>query len=447
MNGQSLRLRQLEVERRAWASLATLWAVYHCAVFTVGRFEAFTAATIWGGGALVLALTALKLGRRLMSVPREAAVISLFLGWILAIGFGVADVDAYWYYVRRIVQAAVIVAALGAVIRNSGRMNPFWWSFLVVAVFNTGFVLASQGIQAFPAFRDIGRQAGLTDNANGLGFLCFLGILGSMALVGEPYSRIVRGASVSGAVLAFGGIALSGSRGAFLAFATAFFLWPILCLARSRRERWRSAAGTLLVGATLFGILQWLQGNMLLGRRVTAAAVQEEERRGGSRLDLAMAGLRLTAENPIRGVGPGQFATQSGLGQDAHNEWVELLATTGIPGFTLFMGMYYLPWRRLRRASARIRQPRDRYRVNFARLTLAVMILAGAVFRPNFTTIDTMFVLAIVTGMAYRSEARGRLATPREGPRPPDNAAAGRLEEAAITSRLSAAQVRPVVVR
>lgn len=79
------------------------------------------------------------------------------------------------------------------------------------------------------------------------------------------------------------------------------------------------------------------------------------EARGSSeaRKNLLKASIKITIQNPLVGVGPGQFAVaenddQKRLGrtrgawQVTHNSYTEVSSETGIPGLLLFAGSFFL---------------------------------------------------------------------------------------------------------
>ncbi len=364
--------------RRIWTKLSVWWAVYYTAILTVGRIEEWTQPVIWIGAPIVLAVTARSLASRLATMPSETARLGLFVAWVLLGGFVMTDSAAYWYYFRMILELVVVVAVLGAVVRNGGSLMPMWWAFIVVAVFNTIAVLVTGDVYLPGGIRDMQRQEGLAGNSNALGFFCFLGILGAMAVVGEIRRKATRAVCATGAFISFVGMILSGSRGAYLVFVLAITLWPVMCYSHGRRNAWKTAGATLAVCAVLYGVVQWIQTATLLGSRSTVEAAQIEEDQRGSRLQLAEAAVRLIGQYPIAGVGVGQFSIASGEGWEAHNEWLELAATTGVPGLLLFVSIYFSVWRRLARAVTGIRDPISSYRANIARLALIVLVVAGA---------------------------------------------------------------------
>jgi O-antigen ligase len=221
-----------------------------------------------------------------------------------------------------------------------------------------------------------------------------------MAIGGVTKAASMRVTCAVGAVVAFAGMVLAGSRGAYVAFVLTAVLWPFMCLKSSRRGAWRVGLATALTGTVLFATVSWVQENTTLGQR-SRRALAREDHSTEVRLELLRSGLATVRAEPLIGVGLGQFGAATGTGFYAHNEWLELAATTGVPGFLLFMGVYASAWSRLTGAAASASNPTRRYEMSMARLTLAALVVSGALFRPNFISIDTMFLLAMVVGTSY----------------------------------------------
>lgn len=390
----------LQPPLRELGALSVLWAVYFCAVLTVAWLTPGKQVIIWGGGVLVAVPTLAVLARRRGAVPREVLLLAGFLGWSLLGGFQVADWQGFLNYFKLGVELLLLVGLVGAVVRIGGRLRLFWWSFLAIAIFNTVAAIARGPLVISAASRVLVGTRGVTDNANAFAFLCLLGVLGALGIIGERVPNWVRAVAVAGAVVATLGIVAAGSRGAYLSLVLGIALWPIMCLKGRSRRRWVPIIATIVIGIVLYAGVEWIQASTNLGMR-TASSFARGDRATNDRLQLALMGVKIAAEHPLIGVGLGQFGLVSGTGMYAHNEWAELLSTTGVPGFLLLMGVYWSAWRRLSRALRKARDPIVRYRISFARMTLIILVVAGAVFRPNFTSVDTMFLLAVIVGVSW----------------------------------------------
>lgn len=159
------------------------------------------------------------------------------------------------------------------------------------------------------------------------------------------------------------GVVVSGSRGGLIAmmaqFVIGLLLFGVLLRRQPARERGsklvnlaRSLPATiallllLIVGVSV-GTL-WLGGDQLANRiedsRTEMSAAMDEARQGVSRRDIWRLTLKMFAENPITGVGMGAYSTAvpkyhdaSGrmTPQEAHNDYLEVLASGGVVAATL----------------------------------------------------------------------------------------------------------------
>ncbi|MGI6241169.1 MAG: O-antigen ligase family protein [Candidatus Omnitrophota bacterium] len=384
--------------------VATLWAIYFFCVFTFGRLEQWTRFIIWVGGGVVVLGTLFAKGLRRRDIPNEALFIVAFLGWSFLGWMQARDLQAYNSYFKLCFEMLMVVAFLGAIVRKNGSLNVFWWSFIATAIFNTVAPIMEGSFSIGGEAESVARTRGLLANPNALAFLCFLGVLGALALIGDKRSSPgVKVVAIAGSVVAFWGLIAAGSRGGYLAFTLAIILWPLMCVGSWKRRKWRSIFFVLATVVAMCYVSLWVQENTNLGKRVERAAAGEDGS-ANERHDLILVGLKITKDHPLIGVGLGQFGLVSKTGVYAHNEWIELLATTGIPGFLFFMSIYVSAWRRLKRTLKYTHDPIIRYRIKFAMMTLIILVVAGAVFRPNFLNVDTIFLIAMVVGISHWAE-------------------------------------------
>ncbi len=395
--------------QRYWHFLNALWAFYFLVVFSVGRYPELTQRITWGGAVVVGVLTAFAFLQHRYPLPREAWLLWAFTAWCLS---GLPSV-VYWPAFQRgfqlVIELAVVVSLLGIIIRYTGSVKWFYLAFIGSVFFNVLIGLRTVSWRGVAAGSDIAmeRDAGLTGNPNALGFYCFIGILSVMALFGETKSKWVRVGSLFCTLPAIYGLVSSASRGAFSVLMVSLILWPLMCL-RGRIRDWLGlAAAVTLIEALGFLFGQFVMKETYLGHRFESAW-QMEDSSSESRLELFVAALKVFAANPIKGVGLGQFRFLNGLDLNSHDEWGGLLSGTGAVGFLLFMSVYLSTWLRLTKVLKRASDKLLRYRVNFARMVVLLLTLAGAVFRTNFSCIDSFFLIAIAVGTAEWAEREVR---------------------------------------
>jgi O-antigen ligase len=278
-----------------------------------------------------------------------------------------------------------------------------------------GVVRVFQGSEPVSMERITGTEVvSRIDYANTIGFLCALGLLGLFACWGETKKLWWRAALVAGGAFALYGVVLSASRGAFATLMAIVLLWPPMCLVGASRFKIRAIFGAVAVLFLAYEAYQFIVQETYMGVRFLNAT-RMEDGSTQTRFDLVMVGLRLFAENPVFGCGLGQFGVASGTGLYAHNEVAEIAGTTGLPGLILYYSVYWLAWKRLTFSLRWLPDPRIRYRINFARLALLVLLISGALTRPNFFAQNTMFLLGMAVGMAHWAERTAR----RVGAGPP----------------------------
>lgn len=145
---------------------------------------------------------------------------------------------------------------------------------------------------------------------------------------------------------------LTGSRGGFLGFLASMGL---LCFKMARRPF--LVASVAVTGLVLFAMV--VPTN--LGQRLRASLDTDVQDSGVSastqaHLDLFKAGLGMIAENPVFGVGLGEFKQQSSVYYDvakeriAHNTYIQIAAESGVPALLTFLIFIGFTFRSLRQS-------------------------------------------------------------------------------------------------
>ena len=391
---------QAKIMRR-WTFLTMAWALYYFLAFTLGGIPAFMSQTIWGGAALVGLVTVPVFMRRVRvrDIPREGVHLILFLLWTLVGWFYVTDMALFMRFLKLVGMLVLIVIAVSIILRNSGGVKWFYLAYLGVAVFR---VLYGEGPVDMERIADT-RVVDRITSANAVGYSCVLGVVSVLGLMQELKSFWFRAGLLAAGGIALYGVILSASRGALVALMSAAFLWPLLCLVGSSRFKAKAMTVSILILIVSYGVFQFIIQDTYMGVRFTHAT-QLEDGSSQMRLELFMTGMKAFAQNPIFGLGLGQFGTITRTGQYAHNEFAEIIATTGLPGMLLYYPIYWLAWRRLTQALRRLPDPVLRYRINMTRMILLILLISGSLSRPVFITQDSMFLLGIVIGMAHWAE-------------------------------------------
>lgn len=186
------------------------------------------------------------------------------------------------------------------------------------------------------------------------------------------------------------GVVASGSRGGFVATAAV----AVAALFVFKRQRLQVFALTFGVAA-LLGL--WFVSDPSTSQRLLSAS----EDRGSGRADLWTIALRMTADNPVGGVGLNNFAvhaseytrqpgTLTGLihverEQETHNAYIGLLAETGAVGLALFLAFAIAALTLGVRAATRFDMAGERRSATLVRAIVVAQcgFLSAAFFLPN----------------------------------------------------------------
>lgn len=342
-------------------------------------------------------------GRAYLSWAPEISRVAA-LGWLTAAAAFLCGALVNARRERRLIFAALLVSGCFQVVYGGPRFragDPVIW----------GVTLSDPS----------GRLRGTFVNPNHTAFFLALVIPIVAAWLWLVY-RYVRDGDAAGAgllwfsvpvlalLLLFGGVALTQSRAGVLVVTGVLVLFTSL-VARAR-GRLAVLGGAGALGLLLAAVLARSGDGVM--RRFWELRVGADS--GSSRIDVYREVLDLWSRFPLFGTGLGSFraafSAHSGgefQGQwwNAHSDWLELLATGGLVGLSVFLvGLFLVAktlWRRRRRPS---RQDRAANYAILGALTAAVLHSAvdfGLAMPAN------QFVLALLLGIgvAPRSSDRG----------------------------------------
>lgn len=146
---------------------------------------------------------------------------------------------------------------------------------------------------------------------------------------------------------------LTASRGGAIALGVA----ALVCLwqlgVKSRRFH-------LLLLIPAAALVLWLYGGNAVSKRFDQTNLDSPSNRdnGASesarqRKELLIRSLRMTAQHPLFGVGPGNFEIVSGVWRETHNSYTQVSAEGGIPAFLLYLLLLWRGIHNLREVSKR----------------------------------------------------------------------------------------------
>lgn len=285
---------------------------------------------ITGGVALVALICGLAGKSGSIKLPKELKILLLFLGWLCIDIFFAFWRGGAFATVRDKYSKVVIVAFLvSLVVTSLAQLR----RLLLIQAASVALVTVVS-ILRYHGGRMSGVQEGLLANPNDLAMnialnwpLCLMFLLGTKnklqkALWGLALFVMLRG------------VMLTYSRGGFLALALAM----ILCVWEFglRGRRYYMLVIALLVvmsaaalapgryGKRLYSLVETQQGDM-------------DRHSLDQRENMLTQSLQVTADHPVFGVGPGNFAPYTKNWLVTHNTYTQLTSECGIPALILFL--------------------------------------------------------------------------------------------------------------
>lgn len=162
-------------------------------------------------------------------------------------------------------------------------------------------------------------------------------------------------AGVASAVMV-GTIFLSGSRGGMLAILIELGIFAAILF--REKKGIRIAIGLTAFTVVLIGLLVWLGGKELTNRVGSITTETRGEISGGMRVSIDRDAMRMFRAKPVLGWGLGTFPVvypqfrsfyTNFFVNEAHNDYAQLLAETGLIGFSTLIWYMVVLYRQVRR--------------------------------------------------------------------------------------------------
>jgi O-antigen ligase len=247
---------------------------------------------------------------------------------------------------------------------------------------------------------------GITGNPNDFAYLILLAVPALLYFFRKRASLMRRG--ILAAILAFMvlGILASGSRKTFVGFVALILLWMWMCYKKDLSRKPGLAFTLVFIIVTVSFLTNYMLANTYMGKRFKIDLVEKREYvEDNIRIMLYQEGFEMIKNNPIFGVGLGNFQALSKIGTESHSDYIEIAACTGIVGFLLYFSIYVLLWQRLSRIGKVVTNHFVSYEIGLLKATI-LMILILAFVRPNFKSQITWIFLASAIGYAHSLEKK-----------------------------------------
>ena len=352
-----------------------------------------------------LVLNVLKNG---MILPKEWVLLLLFLLWS---SFGFIVAESYFLFLTlmgTMTQILVMVTIIVVFVKSFKDLNWALGAFLVGAIIVGMSAVVSGEYRNSTTSTDV--VAGLSGNANQFQLIIVYSVIPILYFVKIAKNLLLK---VGFIVLLLGMIKLiiaSSSREGLLAVIILIISWLFFTY---RKDMFKKPVTFMMVILITIGcgiyIIKGLADSHVLERMtITTDLIQGIEKDNSSslvRVLLIKQALMTFKDNFFMGVGLDNFKMVSGYGLYAHNNYAELLATTGFFGGLTYFMIYAFWAKRLWKLSKRNLIPTDMCFVNISKAVLIMRVCADMT-RVSYYLKINWIMLAILIGYAYHLDAK-----------------------------------------
>ncbi len=317
------------------------------AVLAFGAVEEWSQAVLEVGAAILFILWAIQQYRRRAEQLFISAEFLPLCALALVVGFQlVFHLTTSQYYTRENLQLLivylVVIFLLSQAFSRRNHWRGFIWFVMTLGFFVSIFAILQHltfngKLYWFREMHYGGIPFGPYANRNH--FAGFAEMVIPMALVPLVLGKVRRERLFLVALFALVPIVallLSASRGGIVSFASQMFVLFLLLLARRIHSKYAIVGGVIVLTAVV--AVSWIGINEVLGRFVE---MQTLEATPGKRTAMRLDTWRLFRDHPLVGTGLGTFEMvfppydslyDGKIVNHAHNDYLELLAETGVVG-------------------------------------------------------------------------------------------------------------------
>ncbi len=270
---------------------------------------------------------------------KETIFFALFILWSLT---GILTARSSLFLLTSlgtVFQLFVLFFMISNVCTNIANVKCILFSYLIGSNI-VAYLTISSGAYALAEYGgEKARAAGIVGNANAFAFLIDCMVLILLWFFQLTKSKIFKGVFLCPIPVCLKLIISSGSRSGFLGFVVIMGFWYCLFYFKLTFKKPLLAlfVTVLMIGFGVY-VVKHLAYTTLL-KRLTQIKAITQGAGDVSRIELIKKGIKVAAANPILGVGLNNFRFYTG-DLYAHNNYIEILADTGLPGAALYYGIY-----------------------------------------------------------------------------------------------------------
>ncbi len=320
--------------------------------FTLPRMLGFLAFACFGANYLVQ--------RKHIQFDASARLFGFFILWIFASSFWAQSKAEAWT-LNFVMFQLFLFYVMAQNLMDSPRELRFVLFFYIAGCTISSVMAIHNFMSGSYATRFLARVSSIEDmNPNDFGRMIGFGLLCGLWLLFDDLGRWMRGLVLLSFPINLIGLVLSKGRGAWLAFLLALVV--VFVRIRKTARVWGAAMLVIAlgVGTGVAGVQLGYFDDTLTERFDETVEGKDPT---AQRLDIWKVGFALVRDNPVAGVGFNNFHVRfndylhevrtevfPGFNKDPHNIFLSVLGETGIVGFTMFVGLFWIILKWIRRA-------------------------------------------------------------------------------------------------
>lgn len=391
----SIRISFLKVSEFFFCIMLLYFEWFSCAFFEIPYMMFFTGAGMIGFLALHYYL---EDNRMIVPISEEYIIWLLFFIYSFVFGLLVnANFSVFISSIGTSFEYLIIGYAVFLIAAKEKNLDLFINAFLITSV------IAAATTILFPVEvpHDPGRYTmGLNSNANSLGITMMIGIF--CALYKINFKSLPRTMLLFILIgLMTYTIFLTGSRKSLLVLALLLVFWSAFSLPKTLRLLPDNKKSYVLGIMGVFILISCLILVPLYLKSTLAARLTLLISEGSTdnRIPMYKEAIFLFLQNPILGIGFGQFSVVSEFNTYSHSTFAEVLSCTGLLGTVLYFAPYPLLFIKLFTKLKNLREKHeDQYAYQWLALLLILLLLAFVVI--HFYDIDSYIVFGMIIAFA-----------------------------------------------
>ncbi len=202
------------------------------------------------------------------------------------------------------------------------------------------------------------------------------------------------------------------TRSCYLAFIVFSIIGVIYLIKQKNKNYFKRSLLLLILFVLLFILFNVLSPNALIGRyKASIEEIQNKDSLGSNRGYIWQIAINIIKDHPLTGCGTDAFLCEltnnhtfelvnviydkvGGLPDKAHNEYLQIASTIGIPALILYLAFVALTIKNL------LRNDLNKNKIAFVVLLCIISYLVQAFF--NISTIDIAPILYLIYGYSYQ---------------------------------------------